>query len=147
MDRGVLVTALLALGTGMCIGLQGPMNGLLTRHVGLLESTFIVLVSGAVVTGGLLLLGVGDGDLGKLPGAPPLSLLGGVVGILIVTGVVVTISRLGVAAGVAIILIAQLSVSAVIDHFGWFGVGRNPVSAWTFAGIALLVLGAAVIRR
>jgi transporter family-2 protein len=131
----------------VCIGLQGPINSLLGRHVGLLESTFIVLVSGSVVTGALLLLGLGGGSLATLGRAPLVSLTGGVIGILIVMGVVVTIRRLGAAAGVAVVLVAQLGVSSAIDHFGLFGLDRRPVSPWTLAGIALLVAGAIVMRR
>lgn len=123
------------------------MNGLLTKSIGLLESTFIVLISGAIVTGVALLLGLGNGDLGKIGHAPPISLAGGVIGILIITGVVFTISKLGVAAGIAVALIAQLSLGAAIDHFGLFGVDKHPASPWTFVGIALLVAGAAAIRR
>ncbi|MDQ3327876.1 MAG: DMT family transporter [Chloroflexota bacterium] len=147
MNRSILLPILVALGTGAAIGLQGPMNSLLTQSIGLLESTFIVLLSGAVVTGLALLAGLGNGDLSRISQAPPISLAGGVVGILIITGVVYTISKLGVAAGVAVALIAQLTFAATIDHFGLFGVEKQPASVWTFAGIALLVAGAVAIRR
>lgn len=147
MNIGILTAVLVALGTGVVIALQGPMNSLLTRHIGLLESAFIVLISGAVVVGAALLLGLGSGSLGRLGQAPLVSLLGGVIGIFILIGVVMTIDRLGVTAGLAIILVAQLSVGSVIDHFGLFGVPRNPAGAYTFLGIGLLVAGAVLIRR
>ncbi|MBA2364176.1 MAG: DMT family transporter [Chloroflexia bacterium] len=147
MNRSILLPILVALGTGAAIGLQGPMNSLLTKSIGLLESTFVVLISGAIVTGVALLLGLGNGNLGRISQAPLISLAGGVVGILIITGVVYTISKLGVAAGVAVALIAQLALAATIDHFGLFGVDKHPASPWTFVGIALLVVGAVAIRR
>ena len=147
VNRSILLPILAALGTGAAIGLQGPMKSLLTRSIGLLESTFVVLVSGAVVTGLALLLGLGNGDLGKISQAPPISLAGGVVGILIIIGVVFTISKLGVAAGIAVALIAQLTIAATIDHFGFFGLEKHPASPWTFVGIVLLVAGAVAIRR
>lgn len=147
MDRNIALAVLIALGTGTVIGLQGPLNSLLTRHIGLLESAFVVLLSGAVVTGLALLLGIGNGDLGRIGQAPPVSLAGGVIGVLIVVGVVVSIDRLGVAAGIATALIAQLTVAALVDHFGLFGAARHSVSPWTVLGIALLVAGAVVIRR
>ncbi len=62
-------------------------------------------------------------------------------------GVVFTISKLGVAAGIAVAVIAQLTIGALIDHFAFFGLDKHPVSPWTFAGIALLVVGAIAIRR
>lgn len=147
MERGIILAALIALGTGVGIGLQGPMNSQLARAIGLLESTFIVLLSGAAAVGVALLLGIGNGSFRALGRAPLPSLLGGVVGIFIVIGVVLTIRQLGVVAGIAVILIAQLGVGSTIDHFGLFGLERNPVTPWTFAGISLLVIGAVIIRR
>ena len=93
MNRSILLPILVALGTGTAIGLQGPMNSLLTKSIGLLESTFVVLISGAIVTGVALLLGLGNGNLGRISQAPLISLAGGVVGILIITGVMTTGSR------------------------------------------------------
>ena len=147
MDRNIALAVLIALGTGAVIGLQGPMNSLLTRHIGLLESAFVVLLSGAVVTGLALLLGLGNGGLGGITQAPPISLAGGVIGVFIVIGVVVAIDRLGVAVGFATVLIAQLTVGALVDHFGLFGTARHALSPWTVLGIALLAAGAVVIRR
>ncbi len=62
-------------------------------------------------------------------------------------GAVFTISKLGVAAGIAVALIAQLTIGALIDHFGFFGLDKHPASPRTFVGIALLVAGAVAIRR
>lgn len=147
MTRWTLLALVVALGTGVAIGLQGPLNSLLSRSVGLLEGAFVVLASGTVVTGILLLLGAGNGSLARIAAAPPVSLLGGVIGILIVIGVVYSIDRLGVAAGVAVALVANLSVAAAVDHFGLFGAERRPVGVWTAVGIALLLAGAVAIRR
>lgn len=135
-----------ALVTGTAIGLQAPVNSLLSKNIGLLEGGFFVLLIGTVCTGVPLLLGLGNGDLRRLAQTPAVGFLGGPIGVIIVVGIVLTVSRLGVVAGAAAIIVVQLSVSAAIDHFGFLGVERHPASVWTFAGIGMLVLGAVIIR-
>lgn len=146
MDRATLLGILFALGTGVCIAFQAPVNSLLSREVGLLEGAFFVLTTGAVVTGVALLLGFGSGDLGNLRHAPPVVLLGGPLGVFIVIGIVLALTRLGVVAAAAITLISQFILSALIDHFGLLGVERTTVSLWTVVGIFVLVLGAVLVR-
>ncbi|MDP9349988.1 MAG: DMT family transporter [Chloroflexota bacterium] len=147
MNTAAVLAILIALATGAIIGLQGPLNSQLTRTIGLMESTFLVHLTGALVLGLALSLGLGNGNLSAVGQAPPFSLSGGVLGVLIVAGVVVSISRLGVVAGIAVALIGQLAVAAVIDHFGLFGSDPRPVGVWTLLGIALLITGAVAVRR
>lgn len=147
MDRIVFLVLLVALGAGVCVGVQTPINSLLNRNIGLLESTFINFVVGAMFSGIALLLGLGGGSLRKLPEAPIYSLLGGFLGVLIVSGAVITIQRLGVAAGSAVLLVGQLCMAAVVDHFGMFGLQRHSISVWTYLGVGLLAAGAYVIRK
>ena len=146
MDRATLLGIMFALGTGVCIAFQAPINSLLSKEVGLLEGAFFVLTTGAAVTGVALMLGLGTGDLGNLRHASPVVLLGGPLGVCIVIGIVLALTRFGVVAAATITLISQFILSALIDHFGLFGVERAAASLWTILGILMLVTGAVLIR-
>jgi len=58
-----------------------------------------------------------------------------------------TVGTLGAGPVVAATIAAQLSVSLVVDLFGWLGVERDPITASQLAGVALLALGVFLIVR
>ena len=41
----------------------------------------------------------------------------------------------------------QLALAVVIDHFGWLGVARSPITASKVLGITLLALGTWFVVR
>ncbi|MFN7231890.1 MAG: DMT family transporter [Brevundimonas sp.] len=41
----------------------------------------------------------------------------------------------------------QLALSLVLDHFGWLGVPRQPLSLTRIAGVALVLAGVLLVRR
>jgi transporter family-2 protein len=60
---------------------------------------------------------------------------------MIVVGMTFTVSRLGVALGVAIFILVQMTMSLIIDHYSLFGVVKDPIT-WTKAfGVLLLLAG------
>jgi bacterial/archaeal transporter family-2 protein len=72
------------------------------------------------------------------------TLLGGVLGLLIVTAITVGGSRIGVAAVVAILIAGQLVAGVAIDRFGWLGADRIPLNWPRAVGLVLLGVGAAL---
>lgn len=146
MDKAIAIGLITAIAAGTAIALQATFNHVLMERIGLLETTFVVLVTGAVVCG-VLVLWFGNGDFGRLVETPVIGVASGVLGIVILTGIVITVAQLGVTRGLATILIIQFAVLGVIDHFGLFGVDRHPANVWTVIGITFLVAGAVVIRR
>lgn len=138
-----LIAMLVALLAGLAMALQGSLNSLLGKAVGLLEATFVVHVTGTLtVVVGLFVLGLGKGSLLKIAGAPWYSLVGGVLGVLIVYGVVFSIPKLGVAVATTAIIVGQVSTALAIDHFGLFGLEKIPFSWAKGAGVLLLAAGA-----
>ena len=74
-------------------------------------------------------------------------LIGGVLGAAYVTTVLVTIGTLGAGAVVAATIAAQLTVSLIVDQYGWLGVTRDPITASQVAGVVLLACGVYLIVR
>ena len=55
--------------------------------------------------------------------------------------------KLGAVTLTAALIAGQLSSSAVIDHYGWFGLAERELSLGRIAGIILLIAGVVLVRR
>ncbi len=146
MDR--TSAAILVVAAGTAIGAQAPINATLSRSVGTFQATTVNFAVGL----GLLLVIVavasgGFGGLSKIGDAPWWSLLGGACGVAIVSASIVGVGSLGAGGVTAAVVAGQLTASVVIDRFGLFGVDQQPVTASKLAGIALLLVGVALIVR
>jgi transporter family-2 protein len=69
-------------------------------------------------------------------------LVAGLLGIGIVMGVAFSLSKVGVTAGIAALIMGQLLVSIIVDTSGWGGVEPIPLSPSRIVG--LFVMGLAV---
>lgn len=133
---------LVAAVAGIAMAIQGSLNTALGKIVGTLEATFIVHVVGlAAIVTALYLFRWGSGNLALLKEAPWYTFLGGVLGVLIVFGVLLSIPRTGVANATTAIIIGQLLTALLIDHCGFFGLEKMPFTLWKGLGLAMLASG------
>lgn len=126
---------------GMAMAVQGSINSILGKSIGLLETTLVVHIVGLAFLGILFALQLGGGNIMNITGAPWFSLLGGIFGVAIVYGVVVAIPRIGVANATTAIIVAQLSSAIIIDHFGLFGLQPLSFNWYKLAGLFALAVG------
>jgi len=84
---------------------------------------------------------------GSVAAVPVWAWLGGLLGAGYVAGTIVLGPRLGAAALLALTLVGQLATALLVDHYGWIGFPRNPVSWDRTLGIALLLAGAWLVMR
>jgi transporter family-2 protein len=144
MDKNVALVVALVIGG--IVAAQAPLNSQLARFTGGLPATTIAL---GVSCLSLAILTVLAGKAGGLAhaGEAPLHVLigGGLVGALYVGSIVWTIRALGATGLSAATLAGQFGAALVIDHFGWLGVDRSPITASKLAGIALLAAGTYLI--
>ena len=82
----------------------------------------------------------------QVSGAPWWVWLGGLFGAFYVLGSVVTAPKVGAVALVALILAGQAVSSLVVDHFGWVGFDKQPITAGRVVGVCLLAAGVALVR-
>ncbi len=130
---------------GIGIGFQQAMNGLFGKlATSAVVPTFYNFVSGAVFILIALLLVEGPFWPQSWPDNP-LLYLGGVVGVMFIFMQVVVLPKIGALSMGISMLVGQLTGSLLLDFF--FPVADRVVTLSTLLGIALAMLGAALVAR
>jgi transporter family-2 protein len=146
MDRGVALAA--AVTIGGVVAMQAPLNSQLGRTVGGVQASMVALGISFVALAALSAVVGGFSGLSRLNDAPlHVAVGGGLIGALYVGSIVFTVRELGAGGLTAATISGQLAVAAVIDHFGWLGVAKSPITAGKVLGIALLGLGTWFVVR
>jgi transporter family-2 protein len=140
MDRGVALA--LATAIGGTLALQAPLNSLLGRTVGDLRATIVAFTVGLVALLAVSVLAGGLGGIARAGDAPWYALVGGgLIGALYVASIVWTVRALGAGGLTAATIAGQFALAVVVDHFGWLGVERQPITLAKLAGLALVAAG------
>ena len=138
----------LALVSGILMAVQGSLNTALSKVIGLLETTFVVHITGTIILIVLLfIVRLGKGNLSAISTAPWYAYLGGAVGVVIIYLVAASIPKVGVANATTAIIIGQVLTAVAIDHFGGFGLNRIPCGANQIIGLVLLAVGAKMLLK
>ena len=146
MDRGVAVV--LTAAAGGLIALQAPINSTLGRTVGTFQAAFVSFVVGTIALAIVASLARGGlGQIAEVRGLAWYYLIGGLLGAVYVSTVLVTVRHLGAGGVTAATIAGQLTLSVIVDQFGWLGVDRQPISLPRVVGILLLVAGVALVVR
>jgi transporter family-2 protein len=140
--KPALIPLLIGAIAGISMAVQGSLNTLLSKVIGLLEANFVVHIIGTIALIVLLLFGLGKGNLTHMGEAPWYSYLGGILSIVILYTVMASISKLGVSIATTAIIVGQVSAALLIDHFGLFGLKVVPFTWWKMLGVVLLAAGA-----
>ena len=140
MDKGVAVVV--AAVVGGLVATQAPLNSQLGRTVGGLQASVVALAVSFVALLALAAVTDGLGGIRRIGDAPLyVAIGGGLAGALYVGSIVFTVRALGATGLTAVTIAGQLALAMVIDHYGWLGVERSPITAVKIAGIAFLALG------
>ncbi|HVP21771.1 MAG TPA: DMT family transporter [Anaerolineaceae bacterium] len=141
-----ILVVLIGLVGGAAVGIQSPIAGSLGQRVGGIASSFIVHVSGAIFSGILLFI-IGGEKIRNWQSLPWYMLGAGIFGLILYQSINITFPRLGGAMMVTLIIVGQLAVGMLVDHFGWLGAQVHPISLTRIAGFVVLVVGAYLISR
>jgi transporter family-2 protein len=140
MDRGVALVVATAIGGALA--LQAPLNSLLGRTVGGLQATLVAFVVGLTALLAVSAFAGGLGGIADAGDAPWWALVGGgLIGALYVSSIVWTVRALGAGGLTAATIAGQFGLAMVVDHFGWLGIERQPITAARLAGLALVAAG------
>lgn len=133
---------------GALITIQSVLNSALGERTGNLGSVLILTVVSIVVLIALIVVFPGTADLRHLPGLAQWYLYaGGILGIAILAAPVFLIPKIGATATLTGLVMGQLLLAVLIDHFGAFNVPRVEIDLTRIFGIALLALGAYLVVK
>jgi bacterial/archaeal transporter family-2 protein len=140
MDRGVAIVLATAFGGGLA--LQAPFNSTLARSVGDLQASVIAFAVGLTALAAVTAVSGGFGGIANAGDAPWWAVVGGgLVSACYVASIIWTVRALGLGGLTAVTIAATFAVAMIVDHFGWLGIDRNPITLAKLAGIALIAAG------
>ncbi len=131
---------------GVAAGFQGPLASVMGRHIGMMGSIFVIHVGGALAAACLLVV-PGWSDLSAWRSVPWYALGAGVLGLLLVGAFTFCVPRIGAGSTFTLIIVAQLTVGAFLDHFGIFVEQVKPFDLTRLAGIVILLFGTWIVVR
>ena len=140
MDRGVAIVLATAFGGGLA--LQAPFNSTLARSVGDLQASVVAFAVGLTALAAASVVAGGLGGIANAGDAPWWALVGGgLVSACYVASIIWTVRALGLGGLTAVTIAGTFTVAMTVDHFGWLGVDRQPVTLAKLAGIGLIAAG------
>jgi transporter family-2 protein len=130
---------------GAFITLQGVANTRISQDIGTWQTATITQFTGFLISL-LVVMFVRDKNWKKLKNVKPLYLTSGAFAAIIIFSNVASIQYVGVTLSISVILIAQLSLTFLIDGKGWFGIAKQKMRLPQFIGIAMMIVGVVILR-
>lgn len=140
---------LLALISGAVLPIQAGLNVKMGRVVG--DPIYAALISFVVGSIGLfgyvLLTHVNLSQIREASQAHWTVWLAGLLGAFYVAAVIILVPKIGAALTFGLVVAGQLSVSLLLDHYGFLGLPIHPLSIFRILGIVLIIVGVILIRN
>lgn len=135
------IMIVLAIIGGSMLSIQAAINGQLGSQVGVFKSAFLTFSVGAIITA-LLIFFFEPKQLVTLMDVPKWQLLGAMFGVPYIVIMVLAVQRIGTAIATVAVIFGQLTMSMLIDNFGWLG--NQSISFSMSRLVAILCLGIAL---
>jgi transporter family-2 protein len=142
----LILTVLIGILGGLAVGVQGPIVSQMSQRIGTMAGAFVVHVSGAILSGALL-LALGGENIGNWRNLSWYMFLSGSFGVVLYLTLNQTMPRLGATTALALIIIGQLVMGILIDQFGLFGVAVRHLDLVRLVGAGMLIAGGYLIIR
>ena len=143
-----LIAILAVIVGGALTALQGPTNARLAGAVA--SPVNAALISFAVGTIALMIVAAAlhtKPDMAATRALPPAAWLGGLYGAVFVVAAAYAVPKLGVATTIVLMVAGQMMLSLILDHFGFMGVPKQPITMTRLAGVAMLIGGVLLVRK
>ncbi|HVM17554.1 MAG TPA: DMT family transporter [Gaiellaceae bacterium] len=145
MSGGTAAAVALAAAAGLAGSVQIAVMGRLGQRIGTLEAlAFATVLSLVLVLALLLVFRQSLAGLAEGARAPLWMWAGALMGAFIVFTITYAGPRIGTTATIGLLIAGQLTMGALIDRFGLFGLEQIPLSGPRVLGILLLAVGAAL---
>ena len=141
----IVLVVLVGLLGGVAVATQASLAGIFSERVGLIGNGLFVF-GGGFLFALILSFFVGIDQLKAWRTVPWYAFVAGPLGIVIISSIGFAIPRIGVASTLTLIVISQLIIGVLLDHFGWLTISR-PVDIQRIVGILILFLGTWIVLR
>ena len=131
------IMIILAVIGGATLSIQAAINGQLGSKVGVFKSAFLTFSVGALITA-LLIFFFEPKQAVTLLDVPKWQLLGAMFGVPYIVIMVLAVQRIGTAVATVAVIFGQLTMSMLIDNFGWLGNAAIPFSMSRLGAIVCL---------
>lgn len=132
-----VIMIFLAVIGGATLSIQAAINGQLGSKVGVFKSAFLTFSVGALITA-LLIFFFEPKQAVTLLDVPKWQLLGAMFGVPYIVVMVLAVQRIGTAVATVAVIFGQLTMSMLIDNFGWLGNAAIPFSMSRLGAIVCL---------
>jgi transporter family-2 protein len=140
-----LLFAALAIAAGAAAALQAATNAGLSKSVGL--GAALVINTVIVLIGATALWAALGAKTAFFPAGASWTLyLGGLFGFVLLASLAFVFPKIGAAYAIALMVGGQCVTALVVDHFGLMGMPADPLTGRRVIGVALVAIGAAVMR-
>jgi bacterial/archaeal transporter family-2 protein len=136
--------SLFALFGGAFITLQGVANSRISEDIGTWQAATITQLTGFIAAF-LILMIIRDRKWQGIKQVKPLYLIGGSFGAIVIFSSVKAIQTIGVTFSISALMIAQLTLTFIIDSNGWFGLEKQKMKLPQFFGIGLMIVGVVIL--
>jgi bacterial/archaeal transporter family-2 protein len=145
---GKAIAVLATAAAGGLVAMQAPINSTLGKTIGSLPAASFSFAIGLVALVGITFVsGEGFGRLGEVGGLSWYYLIGGLLGAVYVTTVLISVRTLGAGGVTAAKIAGQLTLSVVLDQLGVLGLAQREITPARVVGVALLAAGVVLVVR
>lgn len=134
--------------TGALIAVQSVLNSSLGARIGILGSALMLTLISMALILIFIMLFPHTANLRTLPSFSEWYLyFGGILGVVIIVSPIFLVPKLGAAITLTAIVVGQLTVGVVIDHFGLLSAPKIEAGLLRVVGVVLVTLGALFISK
>ena len=145
MQKIIFTSLVIALFSGFAVGLQSSIISASGKNAGAVLTGLLVHALAGIAAGVILLvIYISQGEMAfsavKFPTIRAI-MIAGLLGIGIISGIAFALPRIGVAAGLSLIITGQMIVGVVVDTLGLTGAAPLPLNWGRIGGLVFLALG------
>ncbi|MBD8004725.1 DMT family transporter [Bacillus norwichensis] len=127
-----------ALSAGILLSIEAAIGGALGKNIGELEASLFVFAVGAVILFPVAII-FQKTYITKVFHLPKWELIGGFLGAFYLVMLLFSVNMMGVGASMVAVIIGQIFISIIIDHFGWFGMPKIKFDRNRLTAVTLLI--------
>ncbi|TYR74477.1 DMT family transporter [Rossellomorea vietnamensis] len=124
---------------GLTLSAQSAINGTFSRKAGTIETTLLTFLTGTMFLA-IFILFFGRGNVLAILEVPKWQLSAVFLGVMFLLFIVAAVPKIGVIAANITVIIGQLVIGVVIDHFGWFNSLVIPLDMKRSAALVFMMI-------